>query len=211
MRAEHRAHNAALAKQNERRVGHLKNFIARFGHGAKNLAKQAQSRMKMLQKLQDEPCEVDFDDPYLKLDFPCATPLPPPCISVNNVAFAYPLADGTVPKVPLYRNCNFGVDCQSRVAIVGPNGAGKSTFLNLLTGAIQPTEGHVGRHAKLIIAKFTQHHIEMMDPEKSSVTHMRNLTAEVTACDAARHPSHSPHPRMHTPPYHSHPPPLIHT
>ena len=46
--------------------------------------------------------------------------------------------------------------------------AGKSTFLKLLTGEIEPTEGHVGRHAKLIVAKFTQHHIEMMDPEKAS-------------------------------------------
>ena len=50
--------NAAHQKQNDRRVSHLKSFIARFGHGAKNLAKQAQSRMKMLQKIQDEPCEV---------------------------------------------------------------------------------------------------------------------------------------------------------
>jgi ATP-binding cassette subfamily F protein 2 len=180
VRAENRAHDASMAKQNERRVNHLKQFIARFGHGAKNLARQAQSRMKMLQKLQDEPSEVDFDDPYLKLDFPCASPLPPPCISVTNVAFGYE------PGKTLYRNCNFGVDCQSRVAIVGPNGAGKSTFLNLLTGAIQPTEGHVGRHAKLIIAKFTQHHIEQMDMEKSCVMHMRNLTKEGVSVEEAR-------------------------
>ena len=44
--------------------------------------------MKMLTKLQEEAVEVDYDDPYLKLDFPCATALPPPCISVTNVAFA---------------------------------------------------------------------------------------------------------------------------
>ena len=101
------------------------------------------------------------------LDFPSASTLPPPCISVTNVAFAYPLADGTIPDVPLYENCNFGLDCDSRVAIVGPNGAGKSTFLKLLTGELEPTDGHVGRHAKLVVAKFTQHHIEMMDTEKS--------------------------------------------
>ena len=186
VRAEHWAMNAARQKQNERRVAHLKNFIARFGHGAKNLAKQAQSRMKMLQKIQDEPCEVDFDDPYLKLDFPSASTLPPPCISVTNVAFAYPLADGTIPDVPLYENCNFGLDCDSRVAIVGPNGAGKSTFLKLLTGEIQPTDGHVSRHAKLIIAKFTQHHIDTMDMEKSAVNHMKDLTREGVSVEEAR-------------------------
>jgi ATP-binding cassette subfamily F protein 2 len=129
-------------------------------------------RMKMLEKIQNDPCEVDFDDPYLRLDFPSASNLPPPCIAVNNVSFGYPLENGSVPKT-LYRKCDFGLDCDSRVAIVGPNGAGKSTFLKLLTGEIVPTEGHVGRHAKLTIAKFTQHHIEMMDPEKNSV---RNQT-----------------------------------
>mmetsp|Transcript_59831 Transcript_59831/g.157810 ORF Transcript_59831/g.157810 Transcript_59831/m.157810 type:complete len:242 (+) Transcript_59831:648-1373(+) len=66
------------------------------------------------------------------------------------------------------------------------DGAGKSTFLRLLTGEIQPTEGHVGRHAKLMVAKFTQHHIEMMDPEKSSVNHMRDLTSEGVSVEEAR-------------------------
>mmetsp|Transcript_5729 Transcript_5729/g.13287 ORF Transcript_5729/g.13287 Transcript_5729/m.13287 type:complete len:271 (-) Transcript_5729:279-1091(-) len=136
--------------------------------------------MKMLQRLQDEPCEVDFDDPYLKLDFPSASTLPPPCISVNEVAFGYE------PGKTLYEKCNFGLDCDSRVAIVGPNGAGKSTFLRLLQDEIQPTEGHVGRHAKLILAKFTQHHVEMMDPDKTPVNHMRDLTAEGVSVEEAR-------------------------
>ena len=89
VRAEHRQMLSAQQRQHERRVGHLKQFISRFGHGHKKMAKQAQARMKMLQRLQDEPCEVDFDDPYLKLDFPSASPLPPPCVSVNEVAFGY--------------------------------------------------------------------------------------------------------------------------
>ena len=58
VRAENRANQAAHAKQNDRRVGHLKQFIQRFGQGHKKMAKQAQARMKMLAKLQEEPCEV---------------------------------------------------------------------------------------------------------------------------------------------------------
>merc|ERR1712060_958169 len=144
-------------------------FIARFGHGHKKMARQAQSRMKMLTKLQEEAVSVDFDDPYLQLDFPAASTLPPPCISVLEAAFGY-----TEDRI-LYKDLDFGVDCDSRIAIVGPNGAGKSTFLKLLDGSLQPVDGSVRRHSKLQIARFTQHHIEMMDPEGDAVTHMRRL------------------------------------
>ena len=103
----------------------------------------------------------------------------------------------------LYQGCDFGVDCDSRVAIVGPNGAGepplprthrvglqpgytsgrslhhntaagvagKSTFLKLLTGEIEPTEGHVGRHAKLVTAKFTQVRRWRQKPPTSRIAH----------------------------------------
>eukprot|EP00441_Pelagodinium_beii_P031378 CAMPEP_0197635314 /NCGR_PEP_ID=MMETSP1338-20131121/11163_1 /TAXON_ID=43686 ORGANISM="Pelagodinium beii, Strain RCC1491" /NCGR_SAMPLE_ID=MMETSP1338 /ASSEMBLY_ACC=CAM_ASM_000754 /LENGTH=596 /DNA_ID=CAMNT_0043207335 /DNA_START=6 /DNA_END=1793 /DNA_ORIENTATION=+ len=171
VRAEQQTNQQAIAQQQQRKVGHLKQFIARFGQGHKKMAKQAQSRMKMLTKLQEEAVAVDFDDPYLQLDFPAASALAPPCISVIDAAFGY-----TEDRV-LYKDLDFGVDCDSRVAIVGPNGAGKSTFLKLLDGSLQPTSGFVRRHSKLQLARFTQHHLEMMDPDQDSVTHMRKLAA----------------------------------
>eukprot|EP00927_Polykrikos_kofoidii_P074107 TRINITY_DN7006_c0_g2_i1.p1 TRINITY_DN7006_c0_g2~~TRINITY_DN7006_c0_g2_i1.p1 ORF type:complete len:624 (-),score=139.64 TRINITY_DN7006_c0_g2_i1:120-1991(-) len=189
VRAEQRANQEAVKGIQDRRVAHLKQFIARFGRGHKKMARQAQSRMKMLDKMQEEAVEVDFDDPYLKLDFPSAPELPPPCISVIDAAFGY------TEERTLYKDLNFGVDCDSRVAIVGPNGAGKSTFLKLLDGGLVPTEGSVRRHAKLHIARFTQHHVEMMDPEQDAVTHMRRLgggiredgTSEVTIEEARKY------------------------
>eukprot|EP00928_Gymnodinium_smaydae_P026861 TRINITY_DN2095_c0_g1_i1.p1 TRINITY_DN2095_c0_g1~~TRINITY_DN2095_c0_g1_i1.p1 ORF type:complete len:619 (+),score=147.85 TRINITY_DN2095_c0_g1_i1:101-1957(+) len=189
VRAEQRSHQESTAAMQGRKADSLKQFIARFGRGHKKMARQAQSRMKMLTKLQEEAVEVDYDDPYLKLDFPSASPLPPPCISVIDAAFGY-----TEDRI-LYKDLNFGIDCDSRVAIVGPNGAGKSTFLKLLDGSLQPVEGFVRRHSKLQIARFTQHHLEMMNPEEDSVTHMRRLgggfkedgTAEVTVEEARKY------------------------
>lgn len=190
VRAEQRTNQEAMAQQQGRKVASLKGFIAKFGHGHKKMAKQAQSRMKMLTKLQEEAVAVDFDDPYLQLDFPSAPPLPPPCISVIDAAFGY-----TEDRI-LYKGLNFGVDCDSRIAIVGPNGAGKSTFLKLLDGSLMATEGSVSRHAKLQLARFTQHHIDSMDLDQDAVVHMRRLavggikqdgTSEVTIEEARKY------------------------
>ena len=183
VRAEHRTNQTSIASQQDRKVAHLKSFIARFGQGHKKMAAQAQSRMKLLKKIQEEAVEVDFDDPYLKLTFPSSPPLPPPCISVIDASFGYD------EKRTLYQHLNFGVDCDSRVAVVGPNGAGKSTFLHLLSGDLVPTDGSVSRHSKLQIAKFTQHHIESLDLEADSVTQMRRLaggTDEAMTIEEAR-------------------------
>jgi len=178
VRAERRAHTESIAKSQARRTSDIKNFIARFGHGHKKLVRQAQSRMKLLERIQGESVELDYDDPYLKLDFPAAQPLPPPCISVMNVTFGY--EDGKW----LYQDLNFGIDCDSRVAIVGPNGAGKSTMLKLLEAEVIPQTGGISRHPKLRIAKFTQHHLEMFDMELDAVQHMRNLAAAAGESDS---------------------------
>ena len=80
VRAERRAHTEGIAKSQARRTSDLKSFIARFGHGHKKMARQAQSRMKLLERIQGDAVELDYDDPYLKLEFPAAQTLPPPCI-----------------------------------------------------------------------------------------------------------------------------------
>ena len=181
VRAEHRANQEAISTMQTRKTDHLKQFIARFGQGHKKMAAQAQSRMKMLKKLTEEAVSVDYDDPYLCFGFEAAPSLPPPCISVIDTSFGYDV------KKPLYTNLNFGVDCDSRVAIVGPNGAGKSTFLQLLDGTLIPTDGAVRRHAKLVVSRFTQHHVDTLDLEADAIAHMKRLGAtpeEVTTNDA---------------------------
>jgi len=169
VRGEHMANQQQVQAQQQRKQDHLKSFIARFGQGYANLASQAQSRMKMLKKLQEEAVTVDYDDPYLTFEFPASSELPPPVISVIDTAFGYE------PSRTLYADLNFGVDCESRVAIIGPNGAGKSTFLQLLDGSLVPTEGAVRRHSKAIVVRFTQHHLETLQMEEDGISHIRRL------------------------------------
>ncbi|EER03137.1 ATP-dependent transporter, putative [Perkinsus marinus ATCC 50983] len=180
VRAEHRANQVGCCVD----LYAMECVFRRFGHGNKKMARQAQSRMKMLSKLQDEAVEVDYDDPYLQLNFPAAAPLPPPCISVLDASFGY------TPERPLYKHLNFGVDCDSRVAIVGPNGAGKSTFLKLLDGSLDPTDGAVRRHAKLSIARFTQHHVDALDLSVNAVTTMRRVDPEISIENCRKYLGH---------------------
>ena len=182
VRADHMANQQAVQAQQGRKQEHLKSFIARFGQGHKKMAAQAQSRMKMLKKLQEEAVTVDYDDPYLTIEFPASSELPPPVISVIDTAFGYN------PSRTLYADLNFGVDCESRVAIIGPNGAGKSTFLQLLDGSLVPTDGAVRKHSKAVVTRFTQHHIETLNLEEDAISHIRRLgeKEQVTVLEAYR-------------------------
>lgn len=80
---------------------------------------------------------------------------------------------------------DFGVDLDSRVALVGPNGAGKSTLLKLMVGNLEPLDGMVKRHNHLKIGQYHQHLTELLDPELTPLEYMvRQL--QLSLC-ATRH------------------------
>ncbi|CAB1349552.1 unnamed protein product, partial [Coregonus sp. 'balchen'] len=106
-------------------ISHMKNYIARFGHGSAKLARQAQSKEKTLQKM----VASGLTERTLSFYFPSCGKIPPPVIMVQNVSFKY---SDNQPHI--YKNLEFGIDLDTRVALVGPNGAGKSTLLKLLMG-----------------------------------------------------------------------------
>ncbi|CAM8978602.1 unnamed protein product [Rhodiola kirilowii] len=154
-------------KWEQEQISNMKEYIARFGHGSAKLARQAQSKEKTLAKMERGGLtEKVSRDSVLTFRFTNVGKLPPPVLQFVEVSFGY------TPEHPIYKNIEFGVDLDSRVALVGPNGAGKSTLLKLMTGDLTPSEGMVRRHNHLKIAQFHQHLTEKLDMELSALAFM---------------------------------------
>ncbi len=161
---------------------HLQAFIDRWRYNA-NRAPQAQSRIKILEKL--PPLRPVIVESPVVLRFPPVETISPPILQLDDVSFSYPQArkeitteDGDTITVPdeeatemplILRNVDFNVQPGSRMAIVGPNGAGKTTLLKLLSGALEPSSGKLYRHGRLRISLFTQHHVDQLDLSLNSI------------------------------------------
>ncbi|XP_071051571.1 ATP-binding cassette sub-family F member 1 [Onthophagus taurus] len=134
--------------------------------------KQEKNRTKM-QKTEDDVQMTELlqkpKDYIVKFSFPEPPPLQPPILGLHNVTFAYPT------QKPLFIKTDFGIDLNSRVAIVGPNGVGKSTFLKLLTSDIQPLEGEVRKNYRLRIGRFDQHSGEHLTAEETPSEYLMRL------------------------------------
>ncbi|KAL9676745.1 hypothetical protein QQ045_004963 [Rhodiola kirilowii] len=154
-------------KWEQEQIANMKEYIARFGHGSAKLARQAQSKAKTLAKMERGGLtEKVSRDRVLTFRFTDVGKLPPPVLQFVEVSFGY------TPEQLIYKNIEFGVDLDSRVALVGPNGAGKSTLLKLMTGDLRPTEGMVRRHNHLKIGQFHRHLTEKLDMELSALAFM---------------------------------------
>lgn len=156
-------------------ISHMKNYIARFGHGSAKLARQAQSKEKTLAKMVNQGLtEKVTNDKLVSFCFPSCGKVPPPVIMVQNVSFRY------TPDTPwIYRNLEFGIDLDTRLALVGPNGAGKSTLLKLIYGDLIPTEGMVRKNSHLRFARYHQHLHELLDLDISPLDYMLSSFPEI--------------------------------
>merc|ERR1711971_695390 len=163
-------------------IAHMKNYIARFGHGSAKLARQAQSKEKTLAKMVAGGLteKVTTDRSQAFYFYSCGT-IPPPVIMVQNVSFRY---NEQTPYI--YKNLEFGLDLDSRLALVGPNGAGKSTLLNLICGELVPTAGMVRRNNHLKIGRYHQHLTEALELDLSPLDYMMKKFPEVKDRDDMR-------------------------
>lgn len=102
----------------------------------------------------------------VKFQFPDPTRLPPPVLGLHNVTFGY-----NNDKI-LFKDLDFGIDMDTRIAIVGPNGVGKSTLLKLLHGREEPSKGESRRHRQLKVGWFDQHSNEVLNGEITPIEYL---------------------------------------
>jgi len=161
-RAAQRAVQAAQAKKQDLRRAHLQSFVDRFKAKATK-AKQAQSRVKMLEKM--ETIRAPEDDARTVFTFPEPEELSPPIISTESVSVGYD--DNVVLK-----GLNLRVDQDDRIALLGQNGEGKTTLAKLLSGRLKPMGGRITTARKLRIGFFAQHQVEELIVEDTPLQHL---------------------------------------
>ncbi len=155
----------AIKKQEAQRK-HLQAFVDRFRAKASK-ARQAQSRLKMLARLQ--PIDALTIDDVREINIPAPDKLlSPPIIATNDVAVGY---DGRV----VLSGLSLRIDNDDRIALLGSNGNGKSTLVKLLAGRLDPMHGSVTRASTLKVGYFAQHQLDELDENESPYDAVRRL------------------------------------
>jgi len=117
--------------------------------------------LKILEKLPELKPVVT--EPDVTFRFPDVESLSPPILQLSEVSFAY------TPERMVFRKMSISADLESRIALVGENGSGKTTLVKLLTGELSPAEGYRSAHRNLKIAHFTQHHVDQLVMDATSL------------------------------------------
>jgi len=155
-------------------IKHMEEFIRGCGTYS-NLVKQAACKQKIIDKMKEKGlAEKPQVDPKYEFRFPNSEQLPPPVLAFNEMSFSY----SGKKEDYLYHKTSFGIDLDSRIALVGPNGAGKSTLLKLMRGELEPTEGDVKRHGHLRIGQYNQHSNEQLPDDKTPLEFLMEKYAD---------------------------------
>lgn len=161
----------------EKKKQHLQSFVDRFRSKASK-AKQAQSRIKMIEKMGDISLMVD--NPTTKFDFPQPLELSPPLLSIEDGVVGY-------DNNPILKNINFTVGEDDRIALLGANGNGKSTMAKLISGRLPLMEGKLHRNSKLSIGYFAQHQAEELPLDETPAEFMSRLMNENSEAKVRSH------------------------
>jgi len=161
-RAERAAQLAAAKASQDAQRARLQDYVARNSARA-STAKQAQSRAKMLARMQ--PIAALMEDPSLSFDFPSPDELRPPLITLDLAAVGY-------DDKPVLRRLNLRIDPDDRIALLGRNGNGKTTLARLLAAQLCPLEGKMQASGKMRVGYFTQYQVEELASGDTPLVHM---------------------------------------
>ncbi|WP_425093253.1 ABC-F family ATP-binding cassette domain-containing protein [Tropicimonas sp. S265A] len=167
-RAAARAAQAAAAAKQETRRAHLQGFVDRFRAKASK-AKQAQSRVKMLEKM--ETIRAPEDAARTVFTFPEPDQLSPPILATENASVGY---GGTA----VLRQLDLRIDQDDRIALLGRNGEGKSTLSKLLADRLQAMEGRMTTSSKLRVGFFAQHQVDELRVDETPLQHIQRARPE---------------------------------
>src|SRR5215468_10011625 len=148
----------------------LQAFVDRFKAKASK-ARQAQSRVKMLERMKPVTALVTQDVHEISFPKPEKT-LSPPIIALDSVSVGY-----EVDK-PVLRKVTLRIDPDDRIALLGANGNGKSTLVKLIARKLAPFSGQITRADKLSVGYFAQHQVDELDLEGSTYDHIRRLMGD---------------------------------
>jgi ATP-binding cassette, subfamily F, member 3 len=165
--AAHQKQNDMLAKEEE--------FIARFAARASHAA-QVQSRVKKLEKI--DRIEIPAEERVMKFEFPVPPRSGNDVVKLDRLGKAWKREDGTDRLV--FRGASGVVKRLDKVAVVGVNGAGKSTLLKMITGQAEPTEGGLQIGASVRAGYFSQHALDVLDPDKTVYDEVHDRIPEAT-------------------------------
>ncbi|MDJ0684925.1 MAG: ABC-F family ATP-binding cassette domain-containing protein [Alphaproteobacteria bacterium] len=170
-RAERQARQAALYTKQQAQRRRIQSFVDRFRAKATK-ARQAQSRLKMLERM--EPIAAVAEDRATVFTLPKPEPLSPPLLTLEAASAGYDAAK------PILRDLDLRIDMDDRIALLGVNGAGKTTLLRLLARRLKPLGGTLRASSKLQIGYFAQNQLEDLPPDKTPVEHLQALSPMAT-------------------------------
>ncbi|MEM9169959.1 MAG: ABC-F family ATP-binding cassette domain-containing protein [Pseudomonadota bacterium] len=170
-RAEARAQAMAFKARQEDQRRHMQAFIDRFRAKASK-AKQAQSRIKALARMQEVAIPIDAGVAPFRFGDPA--PMAPPIVRLEEAHLGYEAGK------PVLKNVSLRIDQDDRIVILGPNGEGKSTLVKSIAGRLAPLDGAVRKHKKLNVAYFSQHQVDELTPGGTPYTHYRALLPDAT-------------------------------
>ncbi|MEO7051822.1 MAG: ATP-binding cassette domain-containing protein [Rhodanobacter sp.] len=182
LRAEQLRQQQISHEREQAERAHLQSFIDRFKAKATK-AKQAQSRMKRLEKLAGTEA-VRAERPF-SFHFGKPERLPDSMAQLEDITAGYLVDpslrdDGDEVANIVLADVRFSIEAGERIGLLGPNGAGKSTLVKILVGELEPLAGERKVHKDLKIGYFAQHTVESLRDGTSPLDHLMEVAAGAT-------------------------------